>query len=167
MPVVLSRIDDRLVHGQVIGSWIRSYNVNVIVIVDDACAVDKTQLEIFKLTTPPGIQLIAQTIANFIDKYQKGVFEKYTVMVITRDTSAITAIAKAGIKFPIDFINVGGMRFKEGRIQVTNSVSVSPSEIEDFIFLNDFGYKLEYRQVLSHESVNLAPIIKSQQKKGV
>jgi len=167
MPVVLSRIDDRLVHGQVIGSWIRSYNVNVIVIVDDACAVDKTQLEIFKLTTPPGIQLVAQTIDNFIDKYKKGVFDKYTVMVITRDTFAITAIAKAGIKFPIDFINVGGMRFKEGRIQVTNSVSVSPAEIEDFIFLNDFGYKLEYRQVLSHESVNLVPIIKSQQKKGV
>lgn len=167
MPVVLARIDDRLVHGQVIGSWIRSYKVNVIVIIDDDVAKDKVQLDIFAMTTPPGVQLFAQSVDGFIDKYKKGVFEKYNVMVIFRDTVALTKIAKAGVKFPIDFINIGGMRFKEGRIQVTQSVSVAPYEIDNLLFLNEFGYKLEYRQVLSHESVNLVPIIKSQQKKGV
>lgn len=164
MPVVLARIDDRLIHGQVIASWLRSYSVNVIVIVDDELSKDKVQLDVFALTTPPGAQLFAQPIDGFIEKYNRGIFEKYNVMVIFKDTSAITAIAKAGVKFPVNFINVGGMRFKPGRTQITNAVSVTPEEAENLLFLNDFGYKLEYRQVLTHESVDLVPILKKLKK---
>jgi len=75
MPVVLARIVDRLVHGQVIGIWIRSYYVNV-TIIDDEISKDKTQLDIFAIATPPGVQLFAQSVLGFIDKYNKGIFEK-------------------------------------------------------------------------------------------
>jgi mannose/fructose/N-acetylgalactosamine-specific phosphotransferase system component IIB len=167
MPVVLARIDDRLVHGQVVGSWIRSYKINVIIIIDDDMAKDKVQLDVFAMTTPPGVQLFAQSVLGFIDKYNKGILDKYTVMVVFKDTVALTQIAKAGVKFPIGFINVGGMRFKTGRVQITNSVSVAPFEIDNLLYLNEFGYKLEYRQVLEHEPVDLVPLIKSQIKKGV
>ena len=161
MPVVLARIDDRLIRGKYIGMWTRSYNVNVIVIVDDQLAANKVQLDIYALTTPPGVQLFAQSVDGFIDKYNKGIFEKYNVMVITRDTIALTKITKAQIKFPIHFINIGGMKFKEGKTQLTESVSVSSLECDHLIYLHNFGYNLEDRQLPTYESIDLFPLIKS------
>lgn len=143
MPVVLARIDDRLIHGQVIGNWIRNYNVNVIVIIDDEIAKDNAQLDIFAMTTPPGVQLFAQSVLGFIDKYNKGIFEKYNVMVIFKDTVALTQIAKAGVRFPISFINFGAMKLKEGRVELTDTVSVAPCEIDNSLYLHELGYRIE------------------------
>ena len=159
MPVVLARIDDRLIRGKYIGMWTRSYNVTVIVIVDDQLAANKIQLDIYALTTPPGVQLFAQSVDGFIDKYQKGVFEKYKVMVIFRDTIALTKITKANLKFPIHCINIGGMKFKDGKIKLTESVSVSPLERDQMIELHHFGYDLEDRQLPTYESIDLFPLI--------
>lgn len=138
--------------------------MNVILIVDDEVAVDKTQQSVLALTTPSGVQLFAITVDSFIDKYKNGIFEKYSVMVITKDTEALVRISKAGIKLPVDFINIGGMHFREGRVQITKSVSVTPKEIEEFLFLNQLGYKLEYQQVLTYEPIDLVPILKKLKK---
>lgn len=165
MPVVLVRIDDRLIRGKYIGMWTRSYNVNVIVIIDDQLAANKVQLDIYALTTPPGVQLFAQSVDGFIDKYNKGVFEKYKVMVIFRDTVTLTKITKAQVKFPVNFINVGGMKFKEGKVKLTDAVSVSPLERDHLKYLHDAGYNLEDRQLPTYESIDLFPILNSLSEK--
>ncbi len=164
MPIVLARIDDRLIHGQVIVGWVRNYSINLIIIVDDEISKDKVQLSVLRLTTPPGAQLYALSIDGFIERYNKGIFNNYNVMLIFKDTVALRAIAERGLKIPLDMINIGGMRWKEGREQVNVSVSVSKQELEDLLYLNSMGYKLEYRQVLTYEPVDLVPIL--QKKKG-
>ncbi len=164
MPIVLARIDDRLIHGQVVTSWTRGMNINVIIIVDDDIAVDKMQLDVLKLTTPPGVQLFATSVDNFIERFKNKVFDKYVVMIVFKDPTALRQITEKGVKLDVDFINVGGIRYRAGRVQLTNAVSCSPQEIEDLLFIHNFGYKLEYRQVLTHESVNLVPIL--EKKKG-
>jgi|GEM_PF-5538080 len=65
-------------------------------------------------------------------------------MVIFKDMDALTLSAKAGIKFLISFINIEGMRFKAGRVQITQTVSVAPFEIDNFIYLHVLGYKIEF-----------------------
>jgi mannose PTS system EIIAB component len=164
MPIVLARIDDRLIHGQVIVGWVRNYSINLIIIIDDEISKDKVQLSVLRLTTPPGAQLYALSVNGFIERYNKGIFDNYNVMLIFKDTVALRAISENGVKLPLEMINIGGMRWKEGRIQINQSVSVSAQELEDLLYLNGLGYKLEYRQVLTYEPVDLAPIL--QKKKG-
>jgi mannose/fructose/N-acetylgalactosamine-specific phosphotransferase system component IIB len=161
MPVVLARIDERLIRGKTIGTWTLAYGVNVIIIVDDVLAANKVQLDIFALTTPPNVKLFAQSVDGFIEKYNKGVFENYKVMLIFRDTSAITKIAKSGLKLPVDFINIGSMKFKEGKVELTDTVSVSPSEIDNLLYLNELGYGIECRQMETYDPTNLVPMLKA------
>ncbi len=164
MPIALARIDDRLIHGQVIVGWVRNYSINLIIIVDDEISKDKIQLSVLRITTPPGAQLYALSVKGFVERYNQGLFDKYNVMLIFKDTLALRGISDLGVKIPVEMINIGGMRWKEGRIQLNQSVSVSKQELDDLLYLNSLGYKLEYRQVLTYEPVDLVPILNK--KKG-
>ncbi len=163
MPVVLVRIDDGLIRGKSIGTWTRAYEVNVIIIVDEALATNKVQLDIYALTTPPNVKLYAQSTDGFIDKYKKGILDNYKTMVIFRDTLAITKIAKAGTKFPVDFINIGSLKFKEGKVKLTDNVSCAPFEIENLIYLHEMSYRIESRTIETYDPTNLVPLLKSHQ----
>lgn len=165
MPVVLARIDERLIRGKTIGTWTLAYEVNVIVIVDDVLAANKVQLDIFALTTPPNVKLFAQSVDGFIEKYNRGVFDNYKVMLIFRDTLAITKIAKSGVKLPVKFINIGSMKFKEGKVELTETVSVAPFEIDNLLYLNEMGYGIESRQVETYDHTDLVPMLKSHKTK--
>ncbi len=164
MPVVLARIDERFIRGKTIGSWTLAYGVNVIILVDDVLAANKVQLDIFALTTPPNVKLFAQSVEGFIEKYNKGVFDNYKVMLVFKDTVAITKIAKAGVKLPIDFINIASLKFKEGKIELTDTVSVTPLEIDNLLYLHDLGYKIECRQFETYDPTDLVPLLKSHKK---
>ena len=161
MSVVLARIDERLIRGKTIGTWTLAYEVNVIIVVDDELAANKVQLDIFALTTPPNVKLFAQSVDGFIEKYNRGVFDNYKVMLIFRDTLAITKIAKSGLKLPIKFINIGSMKFKEGKVELTETVSVAPFEIDNLLYLNEMGYGIESRQVETYDPTDLIPMLKS------
>lgn len=163
MPIVLVRIDDGLIRGKTIGTWTHAYNINVIIIVDEALAANKVQVDIYALTTPPNVKLYAQSIDGFIDKYKKGIFDNYKTMLIFRDTSAISQIAKTGTKFPVDFINIGSLKFKEGKVKLTDNVSCDPFEINNLIYLNEMGYRIESRTIETYDPTNLVPLLKSHQ----
>jgi mannose/fructose/N-acetylgalactosamine-specific phosphotransferase system component IIB len=64
MSVSLLRIDDRLVHGQVVEGWIKSLRVNHIVVASDVVAADDTQMALYMLAVPYGVQLNCLTVAQ-------------------------------------------------------------------------------------------------------
>ena len=57
MNIVLNRIDERLIHGQVLVSWAKKLSVRRIVIVDDRCAEDALAKTVLSLSVPMGIEL--------------------------------------------------------------------------------------------------------------
>lgn len=157
MPIVISRVDDRLVHGQVMTSWVRTHNINVIVIVDDVLVNDPLQLNILKLSTPVGVKLFLVNSEKFIRKYQEGVFDKYQVMLIFENVFEVLKLVVAGI--PIKLLNIGGIRFKEGRKQYSKAISLSEDERSCVVKLIELGVDIEHRQVQSDQSVNVKEII--------
>ncbi len=69
--VVMHRVDDRLIHGQVIVGWVGLRNANAIWIVDDFVAKNSMMLNIFKFAAPPGIKLIAMTVDEASERLKK------------------------------------------------------------------------------------------------
>lgn len=55
--VVLARVDDRLIHGEVVSVWTPSLNVNRIIVVDDEVAADKFNKRVIKALAPNGVKV--------------------------------------------------------------------------------------------------------------
>lgn len=152
------RVDDRLIHGQVVSGWIRSNSIEVIVIVDNKIANDKIQQSILKLATPPGIKLYSLTEEKFLSVYNKGILENYRTMLIFADILAVKRLVENNFK--IKNLNIGGIRMKPGRTNYTKAVSLNEEEKSAVIEFNEKGINLDLRLVPSDSNIDIIKLFK-------
>ena len=127
MSAVFFRIDDRLIHGQVMTSWAKVCNANSICIVDDSVAKDSFICQVMKMAVPKGISISTLSLADGIEKLKNDPETNRTI-VLTKGPENMLALAEAGI--PMKELNVGGMGTKPGRKNVLRNIQISPEEIE-------------------------------------
>ena len=65
--ILVARIDDRLIHGQVMTAWVKSYPINHILIVDDELAKNQFMLNIYKAAMPAGIKVSITSKAGGVE----------------------------------------------------------------------------------------------------
>lgn len=157
MPIVIARIDDRLIHGQVTVGWTRPNNINRIIVVNDALAKDQVQSMMLKIAAPPGVTVDAQGVQQCIQNLQSGSLDKFRLMLVFTGPLEPLALLRAGIQ--IKTLNVGGMRFTPGRRKISTSVSVSPEEEQAFRDIGAAGVEVEVRMFPADPKVNLLTLL--------
>ena len=157
MAIVNARVDDRLIHGQVATSWIRGLQVQVIVVVDDRIAQDDTQKSILKMSAPASTKVYALGVDKFLEKMNQGILDDYQVMLIFDNIAAPLALVEKG--FPLKTLNLGGIRYKEGRRQISKALSVSPEEENMIRKLHELGVEVEHRMLLTDQKANVIDLI--------
>lgn len=160
MGIIVSRVDDRLIHGQVATSWIRGNNIQVVVVVDDAIANNPTQISILKVSAPAEIKIYALSIDRFVEKFNKGILDNYRVMLVFENVEVPLRLIEKGI--PVKSLNLGGMRFKEGRRQITKALSVSETEEVTIRKICELGVEVEHRQLASDTKVQVESLLKEE-----
>lgn len=131
--ILLTRIDNRLVHGQVGVTWTSTIGANLLVVVDDEVAGDDIQQKLMGMTADTygfGIRFfsIEKTI-NVISKaapHQK-------IFLICRTPATVRKLIEGGV--PLKDVNVGNMHFSEGKRQISNKVYVNNQDLEDLQFI--------------------------------
>lgn len=157
MGIIISRVDDRLIHGQVATSWIRGMNIEVVVVVDDAIANDPTQISILKVAAPAEVKIYALSVDKFIEKYKKGILDNYRVMIVFENVKAPLSLVEKGIE--LSSLNVGGMRFKEGRKQLNKALSVSEEEAQIIRKIAGYGVEVEHRQLTADTKIDILTLL--------
>lgn len=157
MSIIVSRVDDRLIHGQVATSWIRGQNIQVIVLVDDNIAANKTQISILKVSAPSGVKMYVQSVDKFVEKFNKGILDPYRVMLVFENVYTPLELVKKGID--LKSLNLGGMRFKAGRKQISKALSVSEDEERVIRELNSLGVEVEHRQLSTDTKVDVLTLL--------
>lgn len=157
MGIIVSRVDDRLIHGQVATSWIRGNNIQVVIVVDDVISNNPTQISILKVSAPAEIKIYAQSIDKFVEKFNKGILDNYRVMLVFENVKAPLQLIEKGI--PIKSLNLGGMRFKDGRRQITKALSVSDAEAEIIKKICEKGVEVEHRQLASDTKIDVQTLL--------
>lgn len=157
MGIIISRVDDRLIHGQVATSWIRGMNIEVVVVVDDAIANNPTQISILKVSAPAEIKIYALSVDKFVEKYNKGILDKYRTMLVFENVFSPLALIEKGI--PIKSLNLGGMRFKDGRRQITKALSVSEDEEKAIRKIHELGVEVEHRQLTADSKTDVLTLL--------
>ncbi|MFT8390171.1 MAG: mannose/fructose/sorbose PTS transporter subunit IIB [Sporolactobacillus sp.] len=153
MKINFSRIDDRLIHGQVATVWAKKANAKRIIVCNDEVANDDVRKLLLKQAAPPGVKVNVCSIEKAIKVYFNPVYENETVFYLFTNPIDVLRMVKQNV--PIQSVNIGGMAFRTGRTQITKAVSVGSEDIAAFKELNQLGVMLDLRVVASDSSVDL------------
>ena len=107
MSVLLFRVDERLIHGQVVVGWARSLNPRRIIVVDDELAGDPQEQSIYRTGLPDGIRADFWTERQAREELPAALASKEPAFVLTSSLASMARIARDGTR--IEEINVGGI----------------------------------------------------------
>ena len=113
MPIVLYRVDDRLVHGQVVIGWGKPLDIGYIALVDDAVAVSEWERELYRMGVPPDIELIFAEVQDAALQLPRWRADPRRGIVLTPDIHAMAALCR--MAHPVERVNLGGIHHKPGR----------------------------------------------------
>ncbi|MCD6380729.1 MAG: PTS sugar transporter subunit IIB [Candidatus Odinarchaeota archaeon] len=158
MPVVLLRIDDRLIHGQVTVSWTRYTNSNVIVVANDEIANDvMRKMLIESISSSKDVSVKVLSIEDTVEKINSGEFERDRVMIIVVSPKDALRIVRgsAGIKS----VNLGQLAYKEGKIRVTNTISLGFEDIQAILSMIEEGISVVTKQLPQDRNTDIKSAI--------
>ncbi|WP_152657546.1 PTS sugar transporter subunit IIB [Oceanobacillus sp. CFH 90083] len=154
--ICFSRIDDRLIHGQVVTTWVNMHKIEQIVVLNDKIGNDATQKNILTMAAPSGIKVRAFPVKKFAEIIKKQKITRRTMLLFTTSEDVLEAVENG---VPIDDLNVGGMRYREGREKVSKALSVTSEEREAFKELLEKGLNITVQMVPNDEKVDLREVI--------
>ncbi len=147
MVVKEARVDDRLIHGQVVTTWIQQTQAKAILVADEEAAKDEFQKDMLKLACPAGIQLIVvgfEKAASLIAQDPT----QYGVMVIVRNPAAARRLTELGFK-PDHWTvgNITGRKTDLARKKVLKYLLPTAKDAEDIKAIADAGVKVTAQSV--------------------
>lgn len=131
--LVLTRIDDRLIHGQVMTAWIKNKGANQVVIVDDGTANDDYMIEVLEMAIPEEIAIGIFTKEEGVQFFSQGLDEPTILLV--KGPDVLNYLVDNGIQ--IDEVDVGGMGTRPERSVLYKNISTSKEENKQFQALLD------------------------------
>lgn len=143
--IKLTRIDHRLLHGQVAFSWTKFLDSDCILIANDELMKDELKMSAMRMAKPTGVKLVMKSIDDSIKALNSGVTDKYKLFVIVASVEDAYRLCKAVDR--IKTINVGGMKQREDRRQISKAVFISDEDEKMLRELNDQGIEMEVRLV--------------------
>ena len=126
MPLVLTRIDCRLVHGQVVEAWIPHVKANSLIVASDAIAGDPMLRSVMELAVPVGVRVrfcrLDQAVKVIAEADRAG---ERSILLMSNVSDAMNAW-KDGAGFTS--LNIGNLHFAEGKVQIAPSVFFAPED---------------------------------------
>jgi mannose/fructose/N-acetylgalactosamine-specific phosphotransferase system component IIB len=114
MPVLLYRVDDRLIHGQVVIGWGQPLGIALIVLVDDDVAASPWEQELYRMGAAPGVELRFASVADAVAHLAEWSAGVTRTIVLTGNLEAMAALRRAAPAL-VRQINVGGIHHRPGR----------------------------------------------------
>jgi D-glucosaminate-specific PTS system IIB component len=152
----LVRIDDRLIHGQVVAVWLRALGADRIVIVDDNTARDEFLREILTLAAPPGVPVEVLGLSDGAARLRELAVSTEPVIVLARAPRTVLLLRQAGV--PIEAVDLGGLGAGPGRKRIHKTISASPEELADLRELETLGTRVEIQIVADDRPIPLSAI---------
>ncbi|MBV7434683.1 PTS N-acetylgalactosamine transporter subunit IIB [Cardiobacteriaceae bacterium TAE3-ERU3] len=134
--ILLTRIDNRLIHGQVGMTWTNWLGANLVLVADDELAADENQQALMDMAIAGGAQSRYFTLQKTIDVIHKAA-DRQKIFIVVRTPQNALKLVEGGV--PIDKINVGNLHFAEGKKQVSKVISVTEDDIRCFRELEEKG----------------------------
>jgi PTS system mannose-specific IIB component/fructoselysine and glucoselysine-specific PTS system IIB component len=145
MSVVLTRIDDRLIHGQVVVGWVPVLQVGRIVLVSDEVRQNPWEQELYVLGVPSGVAVEFASVAETLGAIHDWADDKVRTLLLIGDVETVVRLCD-GTDL-ITEVNVGGLHETTGRAQRLAYVYLSDDEATQLRSLRDAGVHVTAQDV--------------------
>ena len=157
MGVVLFRLDERLIHGQVVVAWGSYLKPDRIVIFNDQVAASPWERELYMCCVPPDFQASVYNLEEAAQKLSNGTFESEKVVALVENLTDIQELKKKGARIPE--VNLGGIHFSQVRERILPYLYLSPDEKSICRELINSGTKLFCQDVPTAEKKDLRELL--------
>jgi len=155
--IALVRVDNRLVHGQVLVAWVPHLKAARLVVADDEAARNALARAAMTLALPPDLEASIEPVSS-VDWVALAASPR-PALVVVREVADLSRAAEGGLAPALaPRLNLGNVHYAEGRRQVTASVFLSEAELETLRRLGAAGFAVEARAVPTDAALDLAEI---------
>lgn len=149
--IALTRVDDRLLHGQVGRDWVKQEGCDLIVVANDRIAGDRQVQKLMNIATPIFAETVFWTIERTISDLEKD-FEDHKALILVESPEDAYKLVEAGLD--IQTVNVGNMREFDGDEKINEDVYVSSEDRKYFKKLKDENINLDVRTLHADKPID-------------
>lgn len=157
MPISLYRIDDRLIHGQVVVGWGQPLDIDFIVLVDDNVACCDWEQDLYRMGVPPEMELIFADVATAIRDHHQYAADKRKGILVAPDIPTMQRLVYGVTN--IREVNVGGIHHRAGRVQKLRYVFLAPDEEIQLRAMVESGVKVTAQDVPAAREVPISEVL--------
>ncbi|MFZ7946136.1 MULTISPECIES: PTS system mannose/fructose/N-acetylgalactosamine-transporter subunit IIB [Bacillaceae] len=156
MNITVFRIDERLIHGQIVTAWIAYAEANQIIVADDKAANDEFQKSLLQMATPKNINLKIVGLEEAITMIKEDTSDTKVLLLVRGPKEALQMI-EGGID--LKEINIGNINMKKGKKKVLGNLWVDDEDIRNLTKLSEAGVSLDIRTVPNERSQDAMKLI--------
>jgi mannose/fructose/N-acetylgalactosamine-specific phosphotransferase system component IIB len=153
MAVTLVRIDDRLIHGQVVLGWARVLKADRIVVANDRIAANEWERRLYAASVPPHVAVSFSPVERLESEAAQG----QSVIVLFESVADLHKAVRSGAGF--EEVNVGGLHYREGTKEVLPYVYLSEEDRSALKSLVESGVRLVARDIPGNPAVDLRALL--------
>jgi mannose/fructose/N-acetylgalactosamine-specific phosphotransferase system component IIB len=157
--LVLYRVDDRLIHGQVVVGWGQPLDIGFIVLVDDEVAESEWEQELYRMGTPPEMEVRFHSVADATTALPRYADDERAGILLTGTiASMLRLVREAGVRE----VNIGGIHHRADRKQRLRYVFLSPQEEGLLREMSASGANVTAQDVPTTRPVELSELLQSE-----
>jgi len=139
------RIDNRLVHGQVIETWLPHTRAQMIVVVNDELAGNMLRQEIMSLAIPDGVEIVFLPVCKVTAFLSGSARQDMDALILFSSCADARTAFESGYGFTC--VNLGNLHYAAGKKQICPHVALSKEDETCLQFFTQQGVKIDYRCV--------------------
>lgn len=156
--VVLARVDDRLIHGEVVTAWIPTYKATRILIIDDDVAKDEFNVRVVKALAPAGTKAFVYTVEKASEKLMVPGVEGERLLLLAKTPTTFNRLIQNGV--PLKEVNLGGAGIRGERKPFINNVALDPAEVTACEEMQKSGCRVYYQLVPEQGVIEIDEAVK-------
>jgi mannose/fructose/N-acetylgalactosamine-specific phosphotransferase system component IIB len=149
--VLILRVDDRLIHGQVIAGWARPLGIQFIVLASNTICEDEWACNAYQLAVPEGIRFVCVNLNECVHTCRDQNAKR--IMIIVETVQDARILIEKGLS--AREVNIGGLSFHEGAREIAPYIYLSPRDIEAVVRLYNMGIKVIGKQLPNSSAINV------------
>lgn len=153
MPLCLVRIDDRLIHGQIVLGWARVLKLARIVLASDRIAQSDWERKFYVSSVPPHIKVSFLTLDDLARDLLNNLYQKESIMILFESVEDVFRVVEKGVQFKQ--INIGGLHYKEDTQELLPYVYLTEQDREYLRELVKRGITLLAQDIPGNASKNI------------
>lgn len=151
--IALTRVDFRLIHGQVITRWLKQCDINEIVTVDTELSKDVFMQDVFKMAAPKGVKISVLSSDDAVALQEKGGLEKNRVLMLFKSVKELHETVGKGLK--LEEVQIGGLGGGPGRKAVNNAITLDRVDADQLLELENKGITVYFQTTPDYPSETL------------